>query len=269
MWPLNPEYGLSQIYVDQLQVLAQNILDNRIDCVGAFVGIERFGKSTLISRSARVLADCLGTEVKIKRDYHYELDRFVRDLLETKFSDNEGKVYPKKGGKHYVKVYDEPVLGANARKWASEGNTVLNSTLAVIGYKYYVILCGIPSWWMLDNIVREHRTAFLARVRGRVDEVGYVQKGYFDLYNGRALRRIHRDRQSGETLYPQTKFSELRFESMEGTNFWKEYEDFSPNAKQNAVDNLITRSKALRPADKPITDYDMEKILYGGEQKDE
>jgi hypothetical protein len=254
------------VFVDQIQVVAQNVLENRIDVLGVFVGIERFGKSTLLSRAARVFGDVLHTEVKLKRDYHYELDKFTRDLMETTYSDNEGKFTPKKGGKHFVKVYDEPVLGANARKWASEGNTVLNSTLAVVGFKYHVILAGIPSWWMLDNIVREHRTAFLARVRGKVDEKGIIQKGYFDLYNGRALRRIHRDRQSGETIYPPTKFSEMRFESMEGTAFWNEYEEFSPKAKQNAVEELIKRAKALRPADKPITDYDIEKVLYGVKQ---
>jgi hypothetical protein len=247
LWPLNAKYGVSQVYVDQLQVLAQNILDNRIDCLAVFVGLERFGKSTLITRTGRILSDAMGTDFKLQRDYHYELDHYIDELLNTKFSDNEGKLSPKKGGKHYIKVYDEPVLGANSRKWASKGNTMLNQTFAIIGFKYLTMLAGIPNWWMLDPTVRTHRVAFLARVRGKVDDKGYVQKGYFELFNGMALQKIYKDIKSGETVYPYTKFRELRFTSLESENFWKEYEDYSAVSKQKAIKELSDNAKKLAP----------------------
>lgn len=261
---INPEYGVSQVYVENIQDVALNVKDNRIDCLGVFVGLERFGKSTLLSITARIFADAFNTKIEFKKVYYYELDQFVQALMRPKYPDNNNAKTPRKGGVHYIKVYDEPVLGANARKWASEGNTVLNTTLAVIGYKYHVMLMGIPNWWTLDNLVREHRTAFLCRVRGSVDEqTGYIQKGFFDLYNRKQLHKIHRDEKSKETVYPQTKFSNLRFNSLEGTDFWREYEKFSPEAKEYAIDDLLERARALRPKDKPLSSAETEEVISG------
>lgn len=245
-YAMNDKYGLPEIVVQQIDRLSKNVMDNRIDALIIFIGGERLGKSTLISRVALCFADYLHTEVKIKRDFFYDQTEFINSCLKTTFEDNEGKPYPKKGGQHCIKVFDEPVLGMNARKWATEGNILLNQTFSIIGFKYMVVLAGFPNWYMVDNTAREHRVIALFQVYGKVDKNGLVQKGFFRLYNGAQARKIYRNRETRRIIFPKTKFNDLRFYSMEGTPFWAEYEEYSPRAKQNATEKLLIDLQALK-----------------------
>ena len=261
-WEMNTEFGLPQIFVEQLEIVAKNVKDNRADCLGLFVGGERLGKSTLQTRVAMTFEKFLGTELKLRRDYHYELRSFIKSCLEVPYPDNDGKLYPKKGGLHYIKVYDEPVLGANARKWASEGNVLLNQAFATIGYKYLITLASIPSIWMLDNMIREHRVAFMCSVTGKVSDDGMIQKGFFNLYNGKAVKKIYKDRETRQTHYPRTKFMDMRFQSMEGTAFWNQYEEFSAKAKQDTITDLLNETTNLKPTSRQKAEI-VNQIIYG------
>jgi hypothetical protein len=247
LWEMDKTYGLPVVFVEQLQCAADNVLDNRADCLGLMCGRERRGKSTLETLIARVFADRLHTEIDLKRDYHYDLIDFTDDCRLVTYPDNGNAMYPKKGGKHYVKIYDEPVLGANARKWSSKGNILLNQTFAAIGYKYLVMLAGIPNFFMLDNMVREHRVAFMCLVDSVVDEkTGLIEKGYFSLYNGKAVRKIYRDKETRQIHYPKTKFTDMRFQSLEGTQFWQQYEHYSAQAKNDQIMQLSNDAKNIR-----------------------
>jgi len=258
LWEHNREFGLPQVFVDQLEVLAKNVKDNRVDCLGLLVGGERLGKSTLQSRIALCLGTFLDTDVVLQRDYHYDLINYISDLL---------KAYrPVKGGQHLIKVYDEPVLGAHARKWNSDRNTLLNMTFATIGYKYLTMLASIPSFLMLDSMVREHRVAFLCKVHGYVGDDGMVQKGYFSLYNGAAVKKIYKDQKTRQTIWPSTKYKYLRFDSLEGTEFWNEYEVFSADSKQKVNEDLLEALVEVRKAGSKFSKKEEEavKALVGG-----
>lgn len=239
-WEMDDKFGLPVVVVKQIEVLAKNVSDNRIDALIIFIGGERMGKSTLQTRVALCFAHFMKTDLKLQRDYFYDQTEYINACLNTTFADNEGKPFPKKGGEHHIKVYDEPVLGMNARKWATEGNVLINQMFSIIGFKYMVLLASFPSWWMLDNMAREHRVAALFRVYGKIGRDGWVNKGYFKLYNGEMARKIYKQRETGRTVFPRTKYVDMRFESMEGTKLWKEYEEFSPKAKMTATQALLT-----------------------------
>lgn len=246
VYAMNERFGLPQVVVSNIDNLAKNVMDNRIDALLIFIGGERMGKSTLMSRVAFCFASFLKTKVVLKKDYFYDQTEFINACLKATFADNDGKPYPKKGGEHCIKIFDEPVLGMNARKWASEGNILINQMFSIIGFKYMVVLVGFPSWWMVDNTAREHRVAALFQVYGKVDKNGFVKKGYFKMFTGSQARNIYRNQETRRTVFPKTKFTDLRFESMEGTEFWKDYEEFSPIAKQSATEKLLIDLQALK-----------------------
>lgn len=258
---LNKEYGLPQVFVDQLEVVANNVMDNRADCLGLFIGGERLGKSTLQSRVALCLADFMHTPLKLKRDYYYDIYEYVEGLLKIRYDDNPGNQFkPAKGGKHYIKVFDEPVMGAFSRNWNSKNNILLNKTFATIGYKYLIMLASIPDFFMLDSMVREHRVAFLCKVTGLVDEKGYIRKGYFSIYNGNAVKKIYRHATTNQAVYPITRYSHLPFTSLEGQTFWKEYEEFSAKAKEEGVAGLLEATHKAEGGEKAVKKY-MDYIL--------
>lgn len=242
MWPLNTQWGLPQVLIDQLEVLCRQVKNNKTDSLGVVVGAERMGKSVLTAKIAKYAASYLGSDLQLRRDYSYRGAAFVESLSTTSFNGSET---PEKGGLHAVKVWDEGIMGGNSRKWGTVENILVNETLATIGYKYLFMMACIPNPFMFDNLIREHRVAFCCRVFGTIDQSGDIEKGYFNLYNATDFRNIYKNKDTGQIVWPKTKFAGMPFEGFKDDPWWAEYEKDSARQKGSINKANLEMAKAI------------------------
>lgn len=187
-----------------LDIAKHNIQQNDFDFLMLNAGVEGSGKSTLALHICRYI-DPEFTEEKI-------------------FFDNETFFTALKTMPRYSAVLlDEGAEALYSRQFATKENIRLNKLLMRVRYKNLFLCINIPDFAMIDNYIRNFRCRALTRVLLNYNqETGDWIRGHFKFYSWDKVKKIHRSRMTGFTMYPKPSFED-HFPKFGDEQLWQAY----------------------------------------------
>jgi len=231
---------------EELRGLYWNVVYNGVDAILVITGRERFGKSTL-AMIIWAYFDHLRAEWGLTPTM--DLENKVTYIPE----DYARKIEESEGTQGDVVFYDEAGTGMYNRESMSRQNVDLNKILMTCGYKNLVHILNLPNFFALDKEVRSRRVAALFVVTAHPRSIEFkghtitkLEKGWFRTYSAKDLQEIWKDTRTSKVHYPRTKYGDLRFESLEGTPIWLEYEKVSHKHKRKYIQRLSGDLRRMR-----------------------
>jgi len=146
-------------YVDNLNIITNEVLPNKWDCLAIYHGFEGSGKSSLMFQTAHFL------------DPNFNLDQVV-------FTPEQFNKAVDSAPVGSCIVWDEAITGANAEAHARKINQAVISKLTQIRKKRMVFLLGFPYLYMLSKYFVS-RCLFSCYVYAK----DFDDRGYFNFYD--------------------------------------------------------------------------------------
>lgn len=169
------------------------INEEDMDYVLVVTGRERIGKSTLALQIAKMM------------DPKFQVDQMVFDIPQL-----YNKVYQLEKGQ--AVVIDEGATSFFSRESMRDDNIEGVKLLTVMGERnLFVILC-VPSFFIIDKYIREHRVSALIKV---------VARGKFQFYSKQKLKQSYYNLKRNKYIWQSPSFEE-RFTKVTG-KIWEDY----------------------------------------------
>jgi hypothetical protein len=158
--PFKDDKGELAIYLDKIR---KRIKFNDYDCFIVMCGKERRGKSTLAAQIGDYISEYKLTNDQICEDINSFLDAL------------------KNAHKGDVIIFDEAGTNLFSREAMTSMNRILVKAFMISGLKNVCIILCIPSFFLLDSYIRNHRVDLLFHI---------PKRGKFKVYSARRAKLI-------------------------------------------------------------------------------
>jgi len=189
----------SKAYLTKLQVnldiIKKMLVDHDMDYLLTIVGRERIGKSSL------------ALEIATRFDPDFTVDQVVFDipsLYEQVYKLNKGQVV----------IIDEGATAFFAREAMSTDVREGVKLLTVMGERNLLVILCVPSFFIIDKYIRQHRVAGLIKV---------TKRGRFKFYSKRRLKQSYYNSKSNAFVWATPCFVES-FPKFKG-DIWSAYKE--------------------------------------------
>jgi hypothetical protein len=174
---------MDNILKDELDWIKSEQLTPRDDWdwITLLIGKERSGKSAIAQQMG------------------YHIDPTL-DVSRIVFTSEEFDRAVRKAKNGQCIIFDEGIEGFFTKEAMSYATKSLNKLLAIIGYKHLFIIIILPSWKMVEGLLKD-RLKLMIRVYPKRDGM-HLKRGFYDFFSVRSIRKIYTDNATKQVIFP-------------------------------------------------------------------
>lgn len=209
-----------------------------LDWLHICIGYEGSGKSSLAMHLCRMV------------DPTFNVDRIV-------FSAEDFKKAVIKSKPNQAILVDEGALAFFSRDaMKSDVRESIKLLTFCRQYNLFICICS-PSFFIIDQYIRQHRVKSVSRI---------LKRGRFALYNYKKIKKIYRDKFTGKIYYPKPNLKDSfpKFGDMELWNAYLEKKKnvlYDPKQHEDRMISTIEAGKIIGVSSETIRRYIIDKRL--------